>query len=345
MGSIPVLSPFCWLYFVFHQRYIKIYSEKYHFTSIKELQAISHKLDYCVQISLSVSQEMGLLFAKLDEAVPMYATLQSNSAELSLYLDRAQRGKFEPSFGRFTHNSKGSYDIYQLKAEELVFEFQMFRKIIQIPSVVPGGFYLKSGFVFAEFRFHHSALDSVSNVVREITEAKNRIRLAYLGESPGLLQTLRAINSRIPLSLITFTFEPDNDYISTQDIDAEPVAEAKLFSSGMESDFDVVYYATKDAGDRRLIDAATGIYESKYRTGFISRLMEEVRNEKIPIASLVGIYHSKLVDNHMFIPSFIADEILNTIFEISDSSTNTSLKLTSFTPIEGALKSKFDGEQ
>ena len=301
---------------------------------MKEIQAISDKLDFSIQISLSVSQEMGLLFAKLDNAIPLYATLNSNSAEISLYLDREQRGKFEPSFGRMTHLSKGTVDIYELKAEELVFEFKMFRNLIRIPSVVPGGFYFSAGRVFADFRFHHSVMQEINQCVRNINDAKNKIKLSYLGPSDGLIKTILGINSRIPLSLITFTFEPEEGYVSVDDLAEDPFAEAKLFSAGMESDFDTVYYARKMSTKGRVVDVSEGIYESQYRTQFMTVLMDRVRKEKVPLASVLGRYKKDHIENFFFVPNFMADEMLDLILDSAKTADNASLKLTTFSPLE-----------
>ena len=147
---------------------------------MKGIGLISDKLDFHIRISLSLSQEMGLFFAKIEEPIPLYATLNDDSAEISLYLGEELRKKFDPSFGKFTQTSKGKFDILNFKAEELMFEFQIFRDITKIPSVVPGGFYLKEGWVYADFRFHHSSLQKVSEIMRRITEAKNRIHISKL---------------------------------------------------------------------------------------------------------------------------------------------------------------------
>lgn len=297
---------------------------------MKELYAISEKLDYSLQISLGVSQEMGLLFAKLEEAIPMYASLTDDSAQVSLYLDRQQKNKFEPLLGRITHTSKGTYDIYNMKAEELLSEFQIFRKISRIPSVVPGGLYLKNGLVYADFRFHHSSLKQINDSIREIADSDSKIKLTYLGRSIGLVSTIMAINNRIPLTLITFSYQPENEYMNQDELAGGPVAEAKLFSTGMGSEYDVVYYATKVTGSGTPIDISGGIYESKFKTGFIRKFMGNIQKNKIPIASIVGIYHAKSVDTYVFVPYFITEEMLQIIFESARDTDNKTLNITGF---------------
>ncbi len=301
---------------------------------MKEIMAISDKLDFLVQISLKVNQEMGLMFAHMDDSVPLYATIDNDKANINIYLDKVHSPKIDRILGNTTRTSKGNYEIYELEAEDLVFEFQMFRKITNVPSVVPGGFYLDNGYVYADFRFHHSALDQISEVVREIVEARNRIKLSYLGPSKGLLRTLDSINSRIPLSMIFFSFCPDPDYIAPDRLEEKPIAEVKLFSEGLESTYDVVHYATELRSTDFSMSVSKGIYESKYRTTFMREFKRRIRSQKIPLASMIGVYKKDLVENYMFVPTFMADEALCILYETAEVTHDTSLKLNSFVPFE-----------
>lgn len=297
---------------------------------MKALYSISGKLDYSLQITFGVSQEMGLLFAKLEDAIPMYATLSEDSAEISLYVDRQHKNKFDPLLGRLSHTSMGSYDVYQINAEELVVEFEHFKKIAGIPSVVPGGFYLKNGLVYADFRFHHTSLDRVNSSIRDIVGAKNKIKLSYLGTSSDLVETLESIDKRIPLRMIKFAYKPDKDYFNNDDLSREPIAEAKLFANGMQSEYDIVYYAARATSEGTAIDEKASIYEAKFKTSYMRNLMKRIQKYKLPVASIVGVYHEDYIDNYMFVPCFIADEMLEQVFASAADAGIDSLNITGF---------------
>ena len=297
---------------------------------MKGIGLISDKLDFNIRISLSLSQEMGLFFAKIEDPIPLYATLNDDSAEISLFLSEDLRKKFDPSFGKFTQTSMGKFDILNLRAEELMFEFQLFRDIMKIPSVVPGGFFLREGWVYADFRFHHSSLQKVSDVVRKITEAKNRIHLAKLSPSPGLEETLKGISSRIPITNVSFSYSTEEGYLPGEVVEGQPMAEAKLFSSGMETEYEAVLYSSKVSGNALTVDSQEGIHETKFSTKYMSKLMSEVRKEKIPVASLIGKFTKSEVSNHFFVPSFIADQLLEAIFRVADETGLKGLKITAF---------------
>ncbi len=297
---------------------------------MEDIRLISDKLDYHIRISLSVSQEMGLFFAKFEDALPLYATLDKNSAEISLYLDEDQRKKFDPAFGKFLQTSKGKYDILSLKAEELVFEFEMFRDIMKIPSVIPGGFYLKEGWVYADFRFHHSSLQRVSEVIRKITEARNKIHLSKLSQSMGLKNTLKEISSRIPLTKISFSHSMNEGYLPKELLDAQPMVEGKLFSSGMESDYDVILYSSQPSPVSIAVDESEGIHEAKFTTDYMKALMAEIRKERLPIASHIGEYKQSEIVSHFFVPSFITDQLLESVFKVADENGLADLKIKEF---------------
>lgn len=297
---------------------------------MKDIGLISDKLDFHIRISLSISQEMGLFFAKIEDAVPLYATLNEHSAEISLFLNEEIRKKFDPAFGNFTQISRGKFDILLLKAEDLMFEFKVFRELMKIPSVVPGGFYLKEGWVYADFRFHHSSLPGVSDVVKKISEAENRIHLSRLSRSEGLEATLKGISSRIPITEISFSYLPDQGYLPREMLESNPVAEAKLFSSGMESEYDVVLYSKVTWEKTKPVDPGEGIHEAQFSTEYMKSLMAETRKEKIPLASVIGRFSEGGIDNHFFVPSFLADNLLNTIFRVGAEHNVRGLKITSF---------------
>lgn len=300
---------------------------------MKDIGPISEKLDFHIRISLSVSQEMGLFFAKFEDALPLYATLNEDSAEISLFLDEEQRKKFVPAFGKFTQTSRGKYDILSLKAEELVFEFKIFRDIMKLPSVIPGGFYLKEGWVYADFRFHHSALKSMSEVIRSIVEAKNRIHLSRLSPSMGLEYTLKEISSRIPITKISFSHSMGPGYLPKDLVEAKPIVEGKLFSSGMESDYDVVLYSSVPSPVSIPVDEGDGIHEAKFTTEYMKTLMKEIRRERLPIASHIGKYGETDITSHFFVPSFIADQFLEVVFKVANSTGLKDLDITEFQEI------------
>ena len=297
---------------------------------MKDIGLISDKLDFTISISLSLSQEMGLFFSKIEDAIPLYASLNADSAEISLFLGEEMRKKYDPSFGKFTQTSRGKFDILNFKADELMFEFQVFKDIMKIPSVVPGGFYLKEGWVHADFRFHHSSLQRITELIRKIAEAKNKIHLSRLSSSMGLEETLKGICSRIPITNVSFVYTPEPGYMPDEVLQSEPIVEVKLYSVGMESEYDAIFYSGKTKGNGIAVDPEQGIYESKFATEFMKKLMAEIRKEKIPVASLIGKFQVGEITNNFYVPSFIGDELLETIFRVAAATGTKGLRITAF---------------
>lgn len=298
-----------------------------------ELSAISDKLDSSLQVSMKVNQEMNLMFSSLDGAVPMYASVEENNiAKVSVYVDRAHNAKIDRIFGKTTKTDRGNYEIYELEAVDLMSELQLFRNITKVPSVVPMGLYIQDARVHAEFRFHHSALDRMSELIREINQAHNKLRLSYLGNSPGLVENLGRINSKIPLTFIKFSFVPAEGYVPPFKQDQKTVAEMKLFSRGLDSDYDIVHYGSDPARGSEAMSITNGIYETKFRTKFMKRLKAILREDQIPLISVLGVYRENLLENYMTAPAFLADQVLSLIFDTAEETGNDSLKLSSFVP-------------
>ena len=304
---------------------------------MKEIQAISAKLDCSMRIGLSISKELGVVFSKTDAVIPLYATLNQKSTEISLFLDNEKGIGKEISYGRLTHTKKGSFEVYKLRAEELVFEFEFFRDIVQIPSVVPNGLYLKEGAVYADFRFHHSVLGEMNSVIRRLNLAKNRIRLLYLGKFDDFNQKVREMNSRIPLSKITFVYETDEEYLPPEDVDSEPIGETKPSAFGLDTGYDMVFYGRKMPPGGIAVDASAGIFESKFRTRYMRNLMSKIKQNEIPYAYLFGKYYRDRIECYFYMPSFMADDLLTIMYNAADQVNNTKVELITYSPLQNTI--------
>lgn len=298
-----------------------------------DLSPISDKLDSSLHVSMNINQEMDLMFSNLIGSAPLYAAVEDNNvAKVSVYIDRAHNTKVERIFGKTKRTEKGNYEVYEIEADDIVSELQIFRSITKIPSVIPMGFYLQDGRVHAEFRFHHSALDGMSELIREINQAHNKLKLAYLGGSPGLVGTLNRINTKIPLTFIRFSYVPSEGYVPPFKLEQNPVAEIKLFSRGIDADYDIVHYGSEPAREGEALSITNGIYEAKFRTEFMRHFKTRLREDQIPLISVLGLYRENLLENYMTLPTFIADHVLSLIFETAEEIGNDSLKLLSFVP-------------
>lgn len=300
---------------------------------MQDLEPISDKLDFSMQVSMKVNQEMDLMFGHLEGSVPLYASVDDNNiAKVSIYVDQSHNAKIDRIFGKTTRTDKGNYEVYEMESKDIMSELQMFRKIAKIPSVVPVGLYVRDGLVFAEFRFHNSALNLMGDLIKEINQAHNRLKLTFLGQSAGLMNTLERVNSKIPLSFINFSFVPNHDYIAPFKLEEKPVAELKIFSNGLNSEYDIVHYGTEPAQGTAAQSITNGIYETKLRTTFMRHFNDKIRENKVPLISILGLYRENLLENYMTVPTFLADHVLSLLFDTAEESSNETLRLRSFVP-------------
>lgn len=299
-----------------------------------ELVAISEKLDYSVQISISANQTMELMFAHTEGAIPLYATIDGDRTKITVYLDRQHNTKLDRVLGETTHTTMGNYEIYDIGASDLSSQLQTLKRITAIPSVVPSGFFFKDGRIYAYFRFHQSSLDKMSDVIREILVGQDRIKLSYLGKSTGLIKALEDMNSRIPLSMISFMFPREPDFVLPLDSEQDPIAEIKHLSEGMDSEYDVVRYSKIPENDGPSIFIADGVYESRHITEFMKTFKRKVQEERVPIASAIGVYQKEFLKNYVIVPTFISDHVLCMLYETARINNNVTLKLISFVPFE-----------
>ncbi|MDS0256875.1 hypothetical protein ApAK_04175 [Thermoplasmatales archaeon AK] len=301
----------------------------------QDLQFID-KLDFTLQISVPLQQDFISVFSKADLAVPLHMSVVSNGVEIFMYVSNHNMGKYESLISKFHHETKGNYKIFHVPANDLLAELRVFSSIIKVPSVVPGGFFLRSGSVHADFRFHHASFSEISLILKEIFSDDNRIRLDYLGPSFGLVSTLREINDRIPLSVLKVSYDSTESAISEDDY----VAEAKVFSWMEPSDCKMVAFGRAAPHGCTTIDSDNCIFECPPRSEFFKSLYHRLLKDHIPVGSIQESRSSGRISVQIFVPTFISDKVVNSILQLSESVSLSNFLVELFVPFERWLSLK-----
>ena len=67
-------------------------------------------------------------------------------------------------------------------------------------------------------------------------------------------------------------------------------------------------------------------------------LIARAKVEKLPAASLIGKYGKELVENVILVPSFLAEEVLSTIFSVSQAIGEETLRIDAYASFEEYLE-------
>lgn len=157
---------------------------------------------------------------------------------------------------------------------------------LNVRSVALDMVMFENGHLKFRFRFHLNYLGKISEIVLKNVTDNDLFSVEYLGESYGLLTTLKEISSYVPLSAIEFQFVLPHDYVSRVE---NPLKgrwiRIRKTDSGSKK-FMHIYYAPEGlipehSGGVEVISEADHLYEMITKNPVVSYLMNETESKKI----------------------------------------------------------------
>ena len=189
--------------------------------------------------------------------------------------------------------------------------------------VASNAVYVSNGWLIVDLRFHGSKYRSVSQILATHMHKTQRIRLLYLGNSPGLSTILDELNSEVPLSTVIFEIplEVANvpDSLLREDIDLLETENSLLLDNKIK----VILYGKDEEGNLVAIseDHVTNILLSEIRKRaneqmiirynmFVKRKGDQVRMLVIMPSNQINGYlrtvFSVAMENHQSPVSLVA---------------------------------------
>ena len=168
-----------------------------------------------------------------------------------------------------------------------------------VPTIADGELYINRKMIFSSFRFHSSQLQGAADLLKAVVSLGVNISEIGLAKSPGLVKTLNEIDSRMPLSLVVFSFKkPSNKkyILEWRSSHRQPDSYIKY---GLEGDLTVE--------NVRVIDAET------------SPFLVAIDKDHIPLGSYLEYYGSERVQSYVYVPSLLVKPLLVRLFETVQS--------------------------
>ncbi len=190
--------------------------------------------------------------------------------------------------------------------------------LFRIPSVVPNRIDIENGALHFYMRFHHNFQDNVSLLLEKYLENPENTKIDFLGQSDGLAATFARIDSRYPMSLVSFDMLLDEESRkSIGSVTEGSIAELSATGAG-ENGFNAILYTedkmAESAGSiNKLVDV-----DNIYQVTLSNRMLTEFRKKLVeePIIR-VGIF-MRLTGNRLsvtsVIPSIQVHEYYNYLF-------------------------------
>ena len=288
---------------------------------------IEKKLDMQVGISVEFQHDLVPLIINEVDVVPVAVHYSDRSSNIDLFFRSDEISRIAGMISTFKPIMHGDYLIVRIPEHNISGSIKLLREFLTIKSSVPGGLYLRGGRLFSYTRFHHSELDEVSALLATSLKPGSKMRIEYLGPTPGGIQIVERINSRIPISIIAFEFT--RNFEKREELLQDHIGEVHI--ELLTSDkYRMLLYPREPSKWGKATDAISiqdGIFTAAGSIRLLQELYEKCNEKHIPLAASISNGEGARIKLYQFIPTVFKDEFIELLFEVSGNHSDMELRL------------------
>ena len=264
------------------------------------------KIDKRLDSSLSFTAALGTMapqFINSRKDVPMSLYVHEKEMGFNFFVDSPN--KEETELLRFY----GPIRLGTLSMITQLIDLQVLRlfyeNIASVSRMVLGSFYSNGKYLFVDFRFPNTCLDEVNKIMKSLGSFSFDVSLTRLGPSKGLINTLNEIESRIPLTVVDFSYIDNNqeEYISEWRTVFDPL--------------DAVSYGKDGKGDIERIDLSKSP---------LAPLLSLLLKDKLQPAGFFENHTGGRVQSKLIIPTIFAKAFFIRYFSATEKVTGIDLQ-------------------
>ena len=302
------------------------------------LEQIDKLLDNELAFSFPVNDFMSPLMAK-EEPVPINLFLKNEDAWIDLYLKGTLDPKDLPLIESLTPIH---YDGLTAVSERIGRPdfIEAYRELVSLPSVIPVEFYINGNRAYIGFRFHNSDRPSVLSLLKKAIVKVDGIRIEYFGPSRGIISRLTAINSRVPLTIVQYSFKTKFRGAGGKN-KRNVIAEFRLAPRKYNRLGRIIYGEPLERDDSaHKISAEPPIYAVKIAPGPTESLLNLIENDRIAIGSYIEEYVGGKAYATVFLPTLLLNAFMIRLQTVFSTVSNAELDVSLITPYsEGFVSS------
>ena len=266
------------------------------------------------RITISVEQQHPVIpiLEKEADTIPLDFHPSGRDSHIDLFICAGTAQKLKGILSQFNPRNRGDCLMVRIRADEMRTASTILEEAAMVKTAVRGGLYLKGNSIFADYRFHSSSSQDITEIGRRIISMKNRTRISDLGPTNGGISAMDSVDGRIRLGVVTYEADILN---GTGLPSGEDCYIEYNFSSREESGFRAIVYQGNEFSVRHI------------RSSFlddVQRLSEERRVPKAAILArtLEGRYRSST-----FVPFSMMDDQLSVLYGASEKHPEAKFKL------------------
>jgi hypothetical protein len=289
---------------------------------------VESKLDMRVSISVEHKHPLLSVISRDYQYIPLHIDTFGGRSSIDLFLESGGSRQLENIAANYKVLRMDDVTIVRLDVEEIQGISAVVRNLLSLDSVCPSGLFLERGIINADFRFHHSDLPKVSEIIAKALSNENNVKLTDLGKGKGAIATLKQMNDRVRLSVVSYevgwnsglgTGIPDNFIFDAKSLSFE----------GKEIEAIVLYgNSSKERKFGRAVSIEDGVYTTKIDSDFVKDVWTACNEKHIPRGAVIAKPSKGKIQIHTFLPSSLVNQYIEVLFKATKDRGRNDVVLT-----------------
>ena len=256
-----------------------------------------------------------------DIAIPAVITIGEKRVSMLYYFEDRIDLDRDISLFLKANNARKAGNVYTIYGNSSQFgEYNFFRKLTEIPSLVIDYQYVSEGNHYFHLRFHESYLDAFSSlIISYALPGKNSVQ--YLGPNRGITESAKMILESFGIKLVSFRFTfPENveNRTSSLDLDRDFAGEIRYINESREIKFNTYLKDWNTSPSDKCSQPSTGngMMEATIRNEMLNDLI--FLSEHVAFPNF-GIYFKRtngILTFEALVPGLFCKEYIKKIFSI-----------------------------
>ncbi len=287
---------------------------------------VDSRLDMQLTISMEQTHPIIPLLQREMSIIPLDTLKTEEGSFIDLFICGETGIRMEGSLFPFKPEKMGECLIVRIRAEEMEMASDIINRLSEIPSALRVGFYLKGRRIYAEYRFHHTDLEMISNVGKKISDMKNSLRIEDLGPCSGGISKFDEVNSRIHLGVVAYQSE---------------MPQSTGLPDGKSTDYLIEYMSTPIQGmGLKVVIYNDGEYDSEntktlgnginlryVKSPFLDTLWKHSSKVRLPRAAILTKFEKGTYRTFIFLPLSMMDSQISILYDMASNYPEAKFRL------------------
>jgi hypothetical protein len=289
---------------------------------------VEGKLDMGLSIAVEQKHPLISIIARDYPSIPLHIDAFGGHSFIDLFLESGASPQIESVAANYKLLRMDGVSIIRLQVEEVQGISAFMRELLSLDSIFPSGLFLESGTIKADFRFHHSELRKVSDIIGKIIQLENNVKIVDMGKDRGGITAINMMNERVKLSVVSYEVEWNSgaDFGNTDNF----LLDVKSLSFDDKEIEAVVLYGSSGTGKKlgRSISEEDGIYVTKIDSDFVKAVWIKCNEKHIPRGAVIAKPANGRMMINTFLPSSLVNQYIEILFNTSRDRSKSDFVLT-----------------